>query len=795
MSIGALIEKFRAVALDRIEAMNLAMINLEHDPQDAQSQEEILREIHTLKGEAKMMGFADVNLVAHQTEHLLILASKHDWLIPHIARDLIFEGFDLIRTLITKQAGSNDTPVDLSSYVDQVQNSLTLIETSSIAVDDQNYTPPAPQDDRPKPAEPKEPVIAAASVEPSTTTSTGASDASQLSTSLNDSGQHARITASLGEDAETTTVKPGGNLSSMLRLQSDNSIRINLDKLERLSNFASEVHLMSRRAAYDLEQLTEIRQRLKSWMRNSGELLPKSHLASLRELGHNLDAISSKLVEETHLVSLRSDTLDEQVRSLRHIPLAQVFSHYPRAVRDLARSQGKRIKLSMDFGNIEVDRSILSALSDPLLHLVRNAVDHGLEPTHERTRKGKPEDGELILEAELVGDSLRVTLSDDGRGLDPEMLKRKAIERGVITSELANQLDDQRAMALIFEPGFSTRQEVTDVSGRGIGMDIVLRQITMLGGVVEFESELDQGTTFTIIIPLSSAVIEVLLIKVGEDTFAIHAKDVERVTTCKRRELAMVHDTPYLKEAQGLTPVCAWHGLLSVNKKEDVPSPENLAHHDNLTLLLIEKGNTRIAAHVDHVLGERDALNRPLGEFLRGVRLCRGIALTGAGEVIPLLNVVELLNRSLQGHSKRKQAKPKARQSWSTLQLSSIPTTRTILVAEDSDVTRTLISGILRNLGYRVLEAGDGAIAWEMLHSYRVDLVMTDMQMPNLDGLGLIKRIRKDNDFNALPIIVLSTLGAQRDKENAMHLGADAYLVKLDFREKDLVELIGRHLS
>ncbi len=811
MSIGALIEKFRAVGLDRIEAMNLAMITLERDPHDARASEEILREIHTLKGEAKMMGFADVNLVAHQTEHLLILAHKLGWELPQEANDRIFEGFDLIRNLLTKQAGSNDTPIDLSTYVDDVHRTLTMMETSSIAVDD-SYTPPAPRGvGDPEPHEVEHAATQefdraaldaarAVALQESSSTHDVASTPEDLSTSFEntDTSQGTRIVASPEPSSQEkgSASNRSKNISSMLRLQSENSLRVSFSKLERLSDVASEVHLMGRRVAYDLEHLNALRQNLREWMRQSAELLPKSHVANLRELGHRLDALSTSLIEETHVVNLRAAQLDEQVRSLRHIPLSQVFSHYPRAVRDLAQTQGKRIHLTLELGHIEVDRGILSALSDPLLHLVRNAVDHGIEPTHERRIKGKDEEGELCLEAEIVGDSLSVTLKDDGRGLDPVHLKRRAVERGVITPELARSLSDQRAMALIFEPGFSTRQEVTDVSGRGIGMDIVLRQITTLGGVVEFESEVGVGTTFTILIPLSSAVIEVLLVTFGQEVFALHAKDIERIVNCTTRDLIDVQGAPYYREPHGIIPVCEWNSLLTAHDTTTARTDES-----QITLLLIEKGNTRVAVKIDHVIGEREALNRPLGDFLQGIRLCRGVALTGAGEVIPLLNVVELLNRTTtqQPHSTRAPLQGNmpgpARQTWSTLELMQVPSLKTILVVEDSDVTRTLVSGILRNLGYRVLEAEDGELAWEMLHAYRVDLVMTDMQMPNLDGLGLIARIREDEDFVSLPVIVLSTLGTDHDKERAMKLGADAYLVKLDFREKELVSLVSRYLT
>ena len=791
MSIGALIEKFRAVGLDRVETMNLAMIALEHDPHDERAGEELLREIHTLKGEAKMMGFADVNLVAHQTEHLLILGSQSAWQLPTEASDRIFEGFDLVRALLTKQAGSSDTPVDLSIYVDDVQATLALLKQERVSMEE--YTPPGP------PAAP-EPLDLTERVEarPPPPQPEAIGSTHELTAQLEEAAGGASEATRLGA-AQRVERARGQNLSGRLRLKSDNSLRVSFEKLERLSGMASEVHLMGRRVAYNLEALHELRVELRAWMRRGAEVLPKRHLTELRDLSHRLDALAMTINEENHLVRLRAEQLDEQVRGLRHIPLSQVFSHYPRAVRDLAGAQGKRVHLSLELGHLEVDRRILSALSDPLLHLVRNAVDHGLEPTEERRALGKAPEGEIRLDAELAGDNLCVTLSDDGRGLDPAHLKRRAVERGVITPQLARDLEDERAMALIFEPGFSTRQEVTDVSGRGLGMDIVLRQITSLGGVVEFESEVGRGTTFRILIPLSTAVLEVVLIEINGEAFALHAKDVERIATCGPSELVRVHGAPYYREEGGLVALRSWHELLA-ERGASAPTPLDrpAPGEESLTLLMLEKGATRLAIKVDRVLGEREALNRPLGRFLQGVRTCRGVALTGAGEALPLLNVMELLNRGAASAPPAPASGERvgsATQRFSTLELEQIPRARTILVAEDSDVTRALVCGILRDMAYKVLEAVDGEQAWEMLQAQGVDLLMTDMQMPRLGGLGLIDRVRGDETLSTLPVIVLSTLGADKDKERAMRRGADAYLVKLDFREKELLSLVSRYLS
>lgn len=786
MSIGALIEKFRSVGLDRIEKMNLSLLELEQEPTNQTASDDLLREIHTLKGEAKMMGFADVNLVAHQTESLLMRCHDLGWALDQQIIDRIFEGFDLIRMLLTKQAGANDRAIDLSEFVDDVQACLRGLEgveaTSSAEQREgaqdrlgpgpssprgaasaplgESQAPPSPPQQAPSIASP---VPRARSTRATLTTLTATTDAAH--------------------DPRATSDNTG---FGMLRIQTENSVRVQFDTLERIGDVASEVVLMNRQLEYHLSELSELKGQLRTWMKRAEVTLPKSHFAALREMTHRFDALSGTLSEDNHLVGVRTLQLDEQVRSLRHISLAQVFSHHPRAIRDLAQAQGKRVRLIQDIGNIQVDRAVLFALSDPLLHLLRNAVDHGVESTSERIAIGKPEEAKIQLSVELAGDSLRVTLSDDGRGIDTEHITRRAIEKGLLSADEGAQLTDQQALALIFEPGFSTKHEVSDISGRGIGMDIVLRQITTMGGVVEVDSEIGQGTTFTLLVPLSSAVIDVLLISIAGQTFALQAKDIERILIKQVPQLINIHGAASVRVDKELLPLADWRPLL-------LGTPGKLPEEGRLEILVINKGTSKIAVWVDEVLGEREAINRPLGDFLHGLRLCRGVALTEAGEVIPLLNAVELLKRSTS-RLKTKHRSP-MRQAWSTMELHALKRQRTILVAEDSEVTRSLVSGILRGIGYRVIEAEDGQYALDKLHEHRVDLLMTDIQMPRMGGLKLLETVRADPDFQELPVLVLSTLGSPADKEKAMRLGADGYLVKLDFREKDLISTVRRYLK
>lgn len=743
MNIGELIDKFRDVALDRIEAMNTALLLLERTRTDEAASEQLLREIHTLKGEAKMLGFADVNLVAHQIETVMIQAHELQFEVPRPVIDLLFEGLDTLRVLLTKRIGSADSPVDLTGLVDRVQRITEALEDAK------------------------------------------GFDGGGLS----DEGSE--IIEELGEQvSQAASVAEASRHAGMLQLQTENTLRVRFEKLERLGDASGEVMLTGRRLDYHHKQLELARDQLKAWISNTEANLPKSHLATIRALSHRLDAIAQAAREDSHLVNLRTSQLDDEVRSLRHVSLAQVTAHYPRAVRDLAQSQGKRVRFVQDVGALEVDRTILSALSDPLLHLIRNAVDHGVEQPDERTRAGKKPEAEITLMVEHYGDSLRVLLSDDGRGVDAELVKLKAITRGMITEEAARVMSEAEAVSLIFQPGFSTRDEISDISGRGLGMDIVLRQVTQMGGVIDVESELGKGTTFSLYLPLPSAVSVILLLKLGGRTFGVQAQDIERVARRKQERIVRLHGSPCIRDGGELIPVVDWRPALGLRAPMTSPDEE-------MPLLIVRKGNRRVAVRVEEVHGEREAVIRPLGEFLQGVRSCRGVALTDADEIIPLLNVVDLLTRAAQDEPQVTSTWREQRGAISTLELRSLASTgtKTVLLAEDSEITRSLIAKIVRSLGYRVLEAEDGKMAWEMIQNHRIDLLITDIQMPRRSGLELLELLRASPTHKNIPAIVLSTLGAPQDKEQAMQRGADMYLVKLDFREKDLIGAVQRYLQ
>ena len=363
--------------------------------------------------------------------------------------------------------------------------------------------------------------------------------------------------------------------------------------------------------------------------------------------------------------------------------------------------------------------------------------------------------------------------------------QEQATQRDYFSEKKAQSLSDQEAIALIFEPGFTTRDDVSDISGRGVGMDVVRRQITRIGGFIEVESEVGQGTCFTLHLPISSAINAVLVFAIGERRFALSAKDVTRVAMVERDQLRTVHGGVCLQTDDGLCPLVDWSSPLGLEERGSPPDP--------MTVLLVRKGARRLAVWIDEVVGEREAVSRSLGDFLGGASLCRGVALTDSGAVVPMLDVMELAKRS-SGDAQLEMERSK-RSSYATVQNSRPGHRRTVLVVEDSEVTRSLVVSILKNRGYRVIEADDGHHGWARLQRHNVDLVLTDIQMPRMDGLELLKTIRSSEKYSALPVVILTTLGEAEDKKKAMGLGANGYLVKLSFQEEDLLEAVSRYIG
>jgi two-component system chemotaxis sensor kinase CheA len=487
--------------------------------------------------------------------------------------------------------------------------------------------------------------------------------------------------------------------------------------------------------------------------------------------------------EEDHLVvSKLVDDLLENSKKLLMLPLATLGTLLPKVVRDLCRDQGKSAALTLCGEDVQIDKRILEELKDPLIHILRNCVDHGIETPEARRRAGKPSRAAITLVVRAVdGNQVELAVSDDGAGIDVENLKAAAVRRGIIAAEAAERLSDHDALALVFEADLSTSPLITEVSGRGLGLAIVREKTEKLGGRVALDSHRGEGTTLRMTLPLTLATSRGVLVECAQRLFVVPTSQVERVMQFKRADVLTVEgrDTLSLNERAIALVDLADVLQLPPAKGEETSSETTPA-------LVLGTGEQRLAFSVDAVLGEQEVLIRRLAKPLSRVRNIAGATVLGSGEVAPILNVQDLLKSARHVGA--------ARRSDATVAAAApADESRTkVLVAEDSITSRMLLKGILESAGYNVKTAVDGMEAFTALRSERFDVVVSDVEMPRLNGFDLTARIRGDRALSELPVVLVTALESREDRERGVDVGANAYLVKSSLDQSNLLEALRR---
>jgi two-component system chemotaxis sensor kinase CheA len=476
-----------------------------------------------------------------------------------------------------------------------------------------------------------------------------------------------------------------------------------------------------------------------------------------RVLGESYD----ELVGGLGGLALAVGQLRDHVMKLRMVPIARLFSKYQRTVRELSQTLGKQVVIELGGADTELDKVLVERLEDPLLHLVRNAVDHGIEQPAERTAHGKPATGTLGLGAEQRGGQILVRVSDDGRGMDPAKLRAKAVERGLLTAAEAADLSDTGAFELIFRPGFSTAESVSDLSGRGVGMDVVRDAIAKLKGSIAIDSRLQAGTTIELRLPLTLAITQVLVARLGQELVAI---PLDAVVSAQRspESFEMVASNPCLRVGDELVPVVDLGRVLGFDQGV------SLRDLGDSSVVLVAVGSEELGLLVDQVLGRHEVVIKSLGPLLGGTPCAAGATLLG-DRVLLVLDLVEVVESARQpaaprslGARGRPRTRPRAR----------------ILVAEDSDVVRETVRRELGRAGFDVSVARDGLEALALARRESFDLVSTDVLMPGLDGFELTRALRQEPRYQKVPIVIVTSKDSRIDVLRGSDAGADAYLTK-----------------
>ena len=486
------------------------------------------------------------------------------------------------------------------------------------------------------------------------------------------------------------------------------------------------------------------------------------------------------LVRDQRTITTAVDGLQETMRRLRMTPASAILNLFPPMVRDLAGEQGKEVEWQARGSELEVDRKILEAIKDPLIHLVRNAIDHGIEPPATRHQSGKARQGQVAVTiAALEGNRLEIRVVDDGCGVDLAQVRAAAVRTRVFTPEEAQALTDGEALNLIYRSGLSTSPIITDISGHGLGLAIVKERVEGLGGQLYTETEARVGTTVRMVLPASIATFRGLLVRAGGQLFLLPLVAVKRAIRLVAAELERVKGHAAIRWDGHPLPIARLSQLLGLP-----PQTDQTAAGSRELCVVIRSGEEQVGLLVEEILGDREGLVKMFGSPLIRVRNVSGAVLLGSGQVVLILRPQDLL--------KSVRRLPRSRAPAAAPEEPGRPPV--ILVVDDSITTRTMEKNLLEMAGYRVRVAVDGVEAWALLKSEAFDLVVSDVDMPRLDGCELTARIRADRQLADLPVVLVTALESRQDKERGMEMGANAYVVKSSFDQSNLLEIIRRLL-
>lgn len=576
------------------------------------------------------------------------------------------------------------------------------------------------------------------------------------------------------------------------------TVRIATEKLNSIFLQSEEMLAAKLQAQQRLQELQTVQAMVAAWGKDwSGKLarhpdfygallkqpqcleLLEQNATFIKALSYQLGAMSKMADQDQRMLGKMVDDLLENMKKALMLPFSTLMAIFPRLVRDLAKNGGKTIELEIRGGEIEADRRILEEIKDPLIHLLRNCVDHGIETPKERAGYGKPLCGKIgIVIFPRSGNRVEIDVFDDGAGIDTAKVQASATKLGLLEQDELSASDNNDVVELIYQSGVSTSPIITEVSGRGLGLAIVREKVERLGGSIAVETHAGVGTTFRIELPLTLATYRGIAVRVGAQIFVVQTSKVERSVRIRQEHIQTVENRETIRLGDE-TLSLVWLGDVLGMSHQDADADADALHQ----VLVLTAAGKRIAFIVDEVLGEQEVLVKNLGRQLSRVRNISAATILGSGKVAPILNVSDLLKSALQAaHSgSRGLTKPETKAS-----------AQAVLVVEDSITARSLLKGILEVAGYKVATAVDGIDGLTQLRSGDFDMVVSDVDMPRMNGFDLTAKIRSDKKLMDLPVVLVTALESREDRERGVDVGANAYIVKRSFEQSNLLEVVRR---
>jgi two-component system chemotaxis sensor kinase CheA len=743
--IQDILEDFLIEAFELVDQIDQDLVELENNPEDLELLNRIFRVAHTVKGSSSFLNFDILTRLTHHMEDVLNKARREELTITPEIMDVILESVDMMKALLEgiKESGTDtECGIEIDAICDKFDAISQGKSPAEIAAEAKEETEEAKTEEASKEPEP----------EPDYSNMTDEEVEAEIARLLEEK-QKEKEAKKAKKEAEEKRKKEKAEAAKKVEMTKsdttvakkpvgstpEQTIRVEVKRLDHLMNLIGELVLGKNRLLKIYDDVEE---------RYEGEKF-------LEELNQVVSA-----------VSLVTTDLQIAVMKTRMLPVSKVFNKFPRLVRDLSRELNKEIELVTSGEDTELDKSIVEEIGDPLVHMIRNSCDHGIETPEERVAKGKPPKGTVKLKAYNEGNQIVIAIEDDGAGMDPEFLKKKAIEKGVITEREAQQLSDKEAYALIFRPGFSTAAKVTGVSGRGVGMDVVKTNIEKLNGIIDIDSEQGKGSVFKLKIPLTLAIMQSLLVSVQEEFFAIPLASVLETVRISIDEIYTI---------EGKNVLRLRNEILSLVRLSDMFGVEQvLEGGEHVYVVIIGLAETKLGIIVDGLVGQEEIVIKSMGDYLQGIDGIAGATIRGDGGVTLITDVAAMMRLAKEINVDLTQqiaaeTKPK-----------SNPEDYHILIVDDSKTDRSIMKKSLAPLGLSISEATNGVEALNMLKSgeQQYDAILIDIEMPQMDGYTLASEIRKYSRYKNLPLLAVTSRVSKADRLRGIESGMTEYITK-----------------